>query len=69
MGLSIRELFQQTYLFMHGSTVVDNTLLTRDGSPTGLITTAGFDIVDDERMYIPGLKILSYNYWGSAVPV
>ncbi len=34
-----------------------------------LITTAGFDIVDDERMYIPGLKILSYNYWGSAVPV
>ncbi len=34
-----------------------------------LITTAGFDIVDDERMYIPGLRILSYNYWGSAVPV
>ncbi len=33
-----------------------------------LITTAGFDIVDDERMYIPGLRILSYNYWGSAVP-
>jgi len=33
-----------------------------------LITTAGFDIVDDERMYIPGLRILAYNYWGSAVP-
>ena len=43
MGLSIEELFARTYLFMHGSTVVDNTLLTRDGSTTGLITTAGFE--------------------------
>jgi N-methylhydantoinase A len=43
MGLSVEELFAQTYLFMHGSTVVDNTLLTRDGSTTGLITTAGFE--------------------------
>ncbi len=32
-----------------------------------LIDAAGFRIVDDERMYIPGLRILSYNYWGSAV--
>jgi len=23
--------------------------------------------VSDERMYIPGLKILCYNYWGTAV--
>lgn len=43
MGLSVEDLFEQTYLFMHGSTVVDNTLLTRDGSTTGLITTAGFE--------------------------
>ena len=43
MNLAIEELFQQTYLFMHGSTVVDNTLLTRSGSTTGLITTAGFE--------------------------
>jgi len=33
-----------------------------------MITAAGFEIVNDERMYIPGLRILSYNYWGSAVP-
>ena len=33
-----------------------------------LIAAGGFDIVNDERMYIPGLRILSYNYWGSAVP-
>jgi SAM-dependent methyltransferase len=33
-----------------------------------MINDAGFDIVNDERMYIPGLKILSYNYWGSAIP-
>ncbi len=43
MGLSVEDLFAQTYLFMHGSTVVDNTLLTRGGAPTGLITTAGFE--------------------------
>ncbi len=33
-----------------------------------LIAAGGFSIVNDERMYIPGLRILSYNYWGSAVP-
>ncbi len=43
MDLSLEELFAQSYLFVHGSTVVDNTLLTREGSPTGLITTAGFE--------------------------
>lgn len=43
MGLSIEELFRQTQLFVHGSTVVDNTVLTRDGAVTGLVTTAGFE--------------------------
>lgn len=33
-----------------------------------LISAGGFDMVDEERMYIPGLRILSYNYWGSAAP-
>lgn len=33
-----------------------------------MIIAAGFDIVNDERMYIPGWRIFSYNYWGSAVP-
>lgn len=31
-----------------------------------LITGAGFEITEDERMYIPGARILSYNYWGRA---
>jgi ubiquinone/menaquinone biosynthesis C-methylase UbiE len=31
-----------------------------------LIDAGGFDIRIDERMYIPGPKILAYNYWGSA---
>jgi len=31
-----------------------------------LITTSGFEITNDERMYIPGAKMLSYNFWGSA---
>lgn len=32
-----------------------------------LLESSGFRIVDDERMYIPGVRFLSYNYWGSAV--
>ena len=31
-----------------------------------LIAQAGFKITDDERMYVPGAKILSFNYWGRA---
>lgn len=34
-----------------------------------LLVTGGFGITTDERMYIPGLKILSYNYWGVAKAV
>lgn len=33
-----------------------------------MLNEAGFDIVNDQRMYIPGCRIFSYNYWGSAVP-
>ena len=31
-----------------------------------LIEDGGFAIEDDERMYIPGVRALSYNYWGAA---
>ena len=30
------------------------------------LAAAGFEISDDNRMYIPGIKALSYNYWGAA---
>ena len=43
MELSLNELFSQTSLFTHGCTVVDNTLLERTGSKTGLLTTEGFE--------------------------
>ena len=33
-----------------------------------LIESTGFRVTSDERMYIPGPKILSYNYWGMAKP-
>ena len=33
-----------------------------------LIEGSGFRITTDERMYIPGPRILSYNYWGIAKP-
>lgn len=32
-----------------------------------LINEGGFSIKIDERMYIPGAKVLCYNFWGSAV--
>ena len=32
-----------------------------------LLEAGGFRMETDERMYIPGLKVLCYNYWGSAV--
>lgn len=32
-----------------------------------LLESSGFRIVVDERMYIPGIKALSFNYWGRAV--
>jgi ubiquinone/menaquinone biosynthesis C-methylase UbiE len=31
-----------------------------------LIEQGGFEIVEDERMYIPGIRAFSYNYWGRA---
>ena len=39
VGLTTDALLARTALFMHGSTVVDNTLFTRSGARTGLITT------------------------------
>ena len=33
-----------------------------------IIAEAGFSIEDDQRMYIPGPRVLCYNYWGSARP-
>ncbi|MGB5626064.1 MAG: class I SAM-dependent methyltransferase [Woeseiaceae bacterium] len=31
-----------------------------------LLDQSGFSVEDDNRMYIPGIRALSYNYWGSA---
>jgi ubiquinone/menaquinone biosynthesis C-methylase UbiE len=31
-----------------------------------LIEKGGFEISVDERMYIPGIRMLCYNYWGTA---
>jgi N-methylhydantoinase A len=57
MGISLSDLLAQTSLFMHGSTVVDNTILTRDGARTGLITTRGFE---DTVLTTRG----AYGRWG-----
>jgi N-methylhydantoinase A len=57
MEISLGDLLAQTSLFMHGSTVVDNTILTRDGTRTGLITTRGFE---DTILTTRG----AYGRWG-----
>src|SRR5581483_2647680 len=57
MGISLSDLLAQTALFMHGSTVVDNTILTREGARTGLITTRGFE---DTVLMTRG----AYGRWG-----
>lgn len=43
MGHSLEQLLEQSRLFLHGSTVVDNAIFERAGARTGLITTAGFE--------------------------
>src|SRR5580704_3487898 len=57
MDISLADLLTQTSLFMHGSTVVDNTILTREGARTGLITTRGFE---DTVLMTRG----AYGRWG-----
>jgi len=42
LGMDASQLLGATRLFFHGCTVGDNTLLTRSGPKTGLITTNGF---------------------------
>jgi ubiquinone/menaquinone biosynthesis C-methylase UbiE len=31
-----------------------------------ILAASGFAVEDDNRMYIPGIRALSYNYWGAA---
>jgi ubiquinone/menaquinone biosynthesis C-methylase UbiE len=31
-----------------------------------LLDEGGFEIEDDNRMYLPGIRALSYNFWGAA---
>jgi N-methylhydantoinase A len=42
-GMTLSELLRGADLFLHGSTVVDNVILTRAGARVGLIATAGFE--------------------------
>jgi ubiquinone/menaquinone biosynthesis C-methylase UbiE len=35
---------------------------------TGMLLAGGFKILELEKMYLPGPRILTYNYWGVATP-
>lgn len=43
LGTGLRGLLARTVLFAHGTTVATNALLTRSGSPTGMLTTRGHE--------------------------
>src|ERR1700733_2429236 len=43
LGLTRAELLAATHMFVHGTTVATNAILTRTGARTGLITTRGHE--------------------------
>lgn len=52
LGLSRRELLQQTELFIHGTTIATNAMIERKGLPTGLITSRGHeDLIEIGRVF------------------
>ncbi len=58
LGLSRRELLAATDLFVHGTTVATNAMLTRTGARTGLITTKGHEdaiIIGNVHQKVAGL--------------
>jgi len=75
MGLSSEELFRNANLFSHGTTVATNALLTREGCPTALITTAGHEdaiIIGRTHQKIAGLnssQIMDMSTLDKAVPI
>lgn len=56
-GIEVSSLLARTKLFVHGSTVVDNTVLTRSGAAVGLVATEGFE---DTLLMTRG----AYGRWG-----
>jgi N-methylhydantoinase A len=57
LRLTLEELLEQTQLFLHGSTIAENTILTGSGSRIGLLATAGFE---DTLLVTRG----AYGRWG-----
>lgn len=37
-----------------------------DRNIPALLREGGFAVEDDNRMYVPGVRVLSYNFWGAA---
>jgi len=55
LGLEFKEFLNQTERIIYGTTVATNTILTRTGANTGLITTEGFrDVLIQNRANKPG---------------
>ena len=57
-GMNLEEMLASTETIIHGSTVATNSLLTRNGAKTALLTTSGFrDVLNMRR----GLRKDQYN--------
>jgi N-methylhydantoinase A len=56
-------------LFVHGTTIVTNIVVERNGSTVGLITTRGFgDVLEIQRSYRPALFDLAWSKSEPLVP-
>lgn len=54
LGLTLIEMFGQTEVIIHGTTAATNALLEKKGASVGLLTTAGFrDVLEQREGYKP----------------
>ncbi len=62
LGMEVAALLGACQLFVHGTTIATNTLLTRSGAKTGLLTTAGF------RDWLAIRRGMRENPWAHRAP-
>ncbi len=75
MGIGAAELFANTRIFSHGTTVATNALITRNGCKTAVITTKGHEdamIIGRVFQKVAGKtsdEIQDLSAWEKAVPI
>lgn len=60
-GLTLGDFLGQVELIIHGTTLATNTLINRNGSLTGMVTTAGFRDIIEIRRGFKNIRTSMYN--------